>query len=55
LRLAGRFLPLFAARPNPKNSFKKLQKGGVQRVAKGLSGVMLAERDRTTTSPKERG
>jgi len=38
-----------------KNFLKKFQKDGVQRAAKGLSGVMLAERDRTTTSPTERG
>ena len=55
LRPAGRFLLFYVARPYLKNFFKNSQKGGVQRAAMGLSGVMLAERDRTTTSPTERG
>ena len=55
LRPAGLFLSLLAARSDQKNFLKIIQKDGVQRVAKSLSGVMLAERDRTTTSPTERG
>ena len=34
---------------------KKVQKGGVQRAAKGIAGLVVAERERTTTSPIERG
>ena len=55
LRPAGLFFSLFAARPDQKKHSQKIQKDGVQRVAKSLAGVMLAERERTTTSPTERG
>ena len=34
---------------------KKVQKGGVQRAAKGIAGLVVAERERTTTSSIERG
>ena len=34
---------------------KKVQKGGVQRAAKGVAGLVVAERERTTQSPNRKG
>ena len=34
---------------------KKVQKGGVQRAAKGIAGLVVAERERTTQSPNRKG
>jgi len=53
--LPGVFCRFLRPGQTRKTFFKKFQKGVIQRAAMGLSGVMLAERDRTTTSPKERG
>lgn len=34
---------------------KKVQKGGVQRAAKGVAGLVVAERERNTQSPNRKG
>ena len=34
---------------------KNVQKGGVQRAAKGIAGLVVAERERTTLSPNRKG
>ena len=34
---------------------KKVQKGGVQRAEKGIAGLVVAERERTTQSPNRKG
>lgn len=41
----------FALEVFPKN----VQKGGVQRAAKGIAGLVVAERERTTLSPNRKG
>lgn len=55
MRLAGRFLLLSEDKPASKKNFKKFSKRKLLAGASGFAFALLAEREKPTSFPQERG